>query len=297
MRRLAVLLLAAGLAGCATSAPPAPAPVAAAPAAPAADDVAAERIKPFQYLYGSAEAAALSIQTYHAMAEFARERVATRPRDSVVLAGDPGAGEARFVPCGDKPFAAVLDVDETALLNLGYEAMVADGRDSREVFQRWQTSGSSAVAPVPGALYAAEALRGLGVKLIFNSNRDAGTGESTIAQLAAAGFGPTVRGDTLYLRGDADGASGKDGRRAAIAEEYCVIAMAGDQLGDFADLFNERGLAVPARRALAGRGWATQLWGEGWFLLPNPVYGPALRGGIDDVFPADRRWDDPEGND
>lgn len=288
------MLVAAALAGCA-SAPPAP-PAAATPvaAAPAADDraLAAERVKPFQYLYGSAEAAAASIQTYHAMAEFARAAVAQRPPDSVVLAGDPAGGGARFVPCADKPFAAVFDVDETALLNLGYERVVAEGRDSREVFQRWQTSGSPAVAPVPGALYVVEALRGLGVKVIFNSNREAETGDSTMAQLAAAGFGSTVRGDTLYLRGDADGGSGKDGRRAAIAGKYCVIAMAGDQLGDFADLFNARELAVPARRALASRGWATQLWGEGWFLLPNPVYGPALRGAIDDLFPADKRWDD-----
>ena len=294
MRRTAVSLLAAGvLAGCAAVSPP------VAPAAPVAladtgGALAAERIKPFQYLYGSAEGAALSIQTYHAMAEFARAAVANRPRDSVVLAADPGPGDARFVPCGDKPFAAVLDVDETALLNLGYEAIVAEGRDSRDVFRRWQSSGSGAVAPVPGALYAVEALRALGVKVIFNSNRDAETGASTMAQLTAAGFGPTARGDTLFLRGDADGQSGKDGRRAAIAETYCVIAMAGDQLGDFADLFNARDLAVPARRALAGRGWATRLWGEGWFLLPNPVYGPAMRGGIDDVFPADKRWDDPD---
>jgi hypothetical protein len=34
------------------------------------------------------------------------------------------------------------------------------------------------------------------------------------------------------------------------------------------------------------------LWGHGWFVLPNPVYGTALKGDIDDVFPKDRRWTD-----
>ena len=74
--------------------------------------------------------------------------------------------------------------------------------------------------------------------------------------------------------------------------------MGGDQLGDFFDAFNARGLPVPERRQAAGRGWAAQLWGNGWFMLPNPAYGPSLQGGIDDIFPADKRWtDDTEGAD
>ena len=34
-------------------------------------------------------------------------------------------------------------------------------------------------------------------------------------------------------------------------------------------------------------------WGAGWFVLPNPVYGSSLKGGFDDVFPADKRWAPP----
>ena len=50
-----------------------------------------------------------------------------------------------------------------------------------------------------------------------------------------------------------------------------------------------RGLPVPERRRAAD-GWAAALWGAGWFMLPNPAYGPSLQGGIDDIFPADKRW-------
>ena len=64
---------------------------------------------------------------------------------------------------------------------------------------------------------------------------------------------------------------------------------AGDQLGDFSDLFNAP-MSVVARRQLAIHSSAAGLWGKGWFVLPNPVYGTALRGGPDDVFPADKRW-------
>jgi predicted secreted acid phosphatase len=255
--------------------------------------LAAERIKPFQYLYGSGEAGAVSIQTYHALVDLARARVAQRPTDSVVLAEGSTLADARFVPCGDKPLAAVFDVDETVLLNLGLEARAAAGEPtSGDMLGRWAASGSPAVAPVPGAVFALDALRELGVAVILNTNRNADEADGTAAQIAAAGLGRFVHLDTLFLRGDADGKPGKDGRRSAIAARYCVIAMGGDQLGDFSDLFNARGLPVPERRRAAASGWAAPLWGAGWFMLPNPAYGPSLQGGIDDIFPADKRWTD-----
>ncbi len=84
-------------------------------------------------------------------------------------------------------------------------------------------------------------------------------------------------------------------RHAAIAARYCVVAMAGDQLGDFSDLFNVRTLSVPDRRRAAASGRFASLWGNGWFMLANPVYGPSIRGNFDEVFPADKRWSDPQG--
>jgi len=69
--------------------------------------------------------------------------------------------------------------------------------------------------------------------------------------------------------------------------------MVGDQIGDFSDLFNVRNLPVQVRRRAAGSGNFARMWGEGWFMLPNPVYGPGLRGGFDEVFPADKQWSDP----
>jgi predicted secreted acid phosphatase len=294
-RALTLLAAYASVAGCATAAPPAPTAAPVVATAASADTVAAERIKRFQYLYGSGEAGAVSIQTYHALVAFARERVARRPANSVVLAAGSTLADARFVPCGDKPLAAVFDVDETVLLNLGVEVGEATGTSRRGALDRWAESGSPAVAPVPGAKFALDALREMGVAVIFNTNRDNTAAAGTAAQLEAVGLGPAVHRENLFLRGDADGAPGKDGRRAAIGARYCVIAMGGDQLGDFADMFNARGLPVAERRQTATRGWAAQLWGEGWFMLPNPAYGPSLQGTIDDIFPADKRWTDPEG--
>jgi predicted secreted acid phosphatase len=263
------------------------------PADANADPVAAERIKPFQYLYGSAEAAGLSIQTWHALVEHARQKVRHRPKDSVILAEGSTLDNPRFVRCGRKPFAAVFDVDETVILNLGLEANAAAGVSSGGMVGRWGSSGSPAVAPVPGAVYGVNALRKMGVTVIFNTNRGKGSADATAAQIAAAGFGRPVHLKTLYLAGDDTMGSRKDGRRWTIAKDYCVIAMAGDQLVDISDLFNAKDLPVTERRQAATRGWAAQMWGAGWWVLPNPVYGSGLQGGLDEIFPADKRWTDP----
>ncbi|MEO5938259.1 MAG: hypothetical protein ABIQ43_04540, partial [Sphingomonas sp.] len=67
----------------------------------------------------------------------------------------------------------------------------------------------------------------------------------------------------------------------------------GDQLGDFSDLFNAPGFDPAARRTLAQGRAVKMLWGHGWFVLPNPVYGSGLKGDLDTVFPRDKRWSDP----
>lgn len=261
-------------------------------AATAADPLAAARIKPFQYLYGSAEAAGISIQAWHALVDYARQKVRHRPKDSVVLADGATFDNPRFIPCGKKPLAAVFDVDETVILNLGLEANDAAGQSSGGMVGRWAQSGSSAVAPVPGAVYGINALRKMGVTVIFNTNRGKNSADGTAAQIEAAGFGKTERLKTLYLAGDDSMGARKDGRRWTIAKDYCVIVLAGDQLVDISDLFNPPGISVADRRQAASHGWVAQMWGNGWFVLPNPVYGSALRGTIDEIFPADKRWND-----
>jgi len=253
-----------------------------------------------QYLYGSGEAAALSIQAYQALWNYLKVEIGYR-RDksqvrSVVLAPGSTLENPRFEPCGKRPMAVVLDVDETALLNLGYEreeAAHGGGYDAAR-WTRWEQTGADKVAAVPGAAEALAAARREGFTVIFNSNRSVGSAAQTAAALDHAGLGPAALFDTLWLRGEGE-PSGKDARRQKIAQRYCVVAMAGDQLGDFSDLFNARDLPVAERRRAAGTGAFARLWGNGWFMLSNPVYGPGLRGGFEDVFPAATRWADPQG--
>jgi 5'-nucleotidase (lipoprotein e(P4) family) len=252
-----------------------------------------------QYLYGSGEAAALSYQAYlgviDAIIAKSSDRAVGQSVFSVVLRPDATLDAPTFETCDKKPLAVVLDIDETALLNLGYEAddSQRSGPYDQSRWERWEKTGAGAVAATPGMIELARVAAASGVTLVFNSNRMAANAAQTEAALTGAGLGPVVHLKNLWLQGDAGTGSAKDARRAAIAAKYCVIAMAGDQLGDFSDLFNASGLDPIARRGLAQGRAVKMLWGHGWFILPNPVYGSGLKGDLDTVFPRDKRWIDP----
>ena len=237
-----------------------------------------------------ARARASSLQAYRRLPRLRPRRGAqARPRDSVVLADGSTLAAPRFVPCGDKPLAVVLDADETAIQNLGYE--YAEASAAARLRPRSGTAGeqtgADAVAPMPGAVTALRALREAGVTMIFNTNRLAAHAAQTAAALERRRPRPGGPRRDAVPAGRRRAGIGQGPRRARIAERYCVIAMAGDQLGDFSDLFNVRTLAYPSAGGADLPAPFASLWGNGWFMLSNPVYGTELRGDFDDVFPPD----------
>lgn len=296
MRASILFTSAAGLAltGCTSTVTNYAAPPPQAQAAITDDSDALDTVR---WLYGSGEAAGASIQAFRQLSDYATAKARQRSIPQSVMMGLPDASGGVGEPsCRDdnriKPLAVVFDVDETLLLNLGAEYQKARSGSAfdPEIWDQWERSGSRESAPVPGAVTALRALRAAGITPVFNTNRAAANAAQTEAAINAAGLGPAVHGQTLFLRGDDATGSGKDARRARIAESWCVIALAGDNLGDFADVFNENGVGVQDRRRLAGRGQFATLWGNGWFLLPNPVYGASIRGTIGEIFPPDARW-------
>ncbi|MBY6219338.1 5'-nucleotidase, lipoprotein e(P4) family [Qipengyuania aquimaris] len=285
MRAALVSIAALSLAACQTV------PDAAAPATGL--DAAAP--SSMQWLYGSGEAAGASIQAWRGIADYAIARSRERRVPQSVSMGIGGeVAEPQSCARGDswKPLAVVFDVDETVILNQGYEywATTTGASFSKETWEKWEKTGASYVRPVPGAVTGIRRLREAGITPVFNTNREFSP-EGAARAIAAAGLGEAIHRDTLFLRGDDGVNSGdKDGRRALIAERYCVIALAGDNLGDFADVFNDDSRTPPERRERAARGDLAQLWGNGWFVLPNPVYGYSLKGTMGEVFPEGTRW-------
>jgi 5'-nucleotidase (lipoprotein e(P4) family) len=277
------MALASGLAlaGCAMTPPPG-----------AVSPVPEQPGRQYRWLLGSGEAAALSRQAHSAMAAYTVAR-ASGAADSVVLATGATPEAPRWAECGTKPRAVVYDIDETVLLNTGanYDsARRGDPPFDPARWSKWEQGGARLVEAVPGAVEAIGAIRAAGVTVIYNSNRDNAHAAETAAALASVGLDGAVAGETLFLKGDVAPGSAKDPRRAAIAERYCVVAMAGDNLGDFADAFNDRALSVAARRGLAQTPAIRDKWGAGWFLIPNSLYGAWEGAGYDDLFPADKRW-------
>ena len=289
MMKLRLTLAASTLAlGACATVPAAEAPLASAPAVTLESDAPDS----MRWLYGSGEAAAVSIQSWRMLADYATARARERRIPQAVPMGLDGGVSQPSCMEGDKlkPLAVVFDVDETVILNQGYEYWLALGNSySRETWRKWEETGAALARPVPGAVTGIRRLREAGITPVYNTNRQYSP-EGAARAIEVAGLGPAVHLDTLYLRGDDGGGSGKDGRRAMIAAKYCVIALAGDNLGDFADIFNEEGREPSARRQLAARGDYAQLWGNGWFALPNPVYGDSITGTIGEVFPPDQRW-------
>ena len=283
MRTIMTSIAALALAGCVTT----PAPEAPVASADAPDTM--------QWLYGSGEAAGASIQSWRNIADYAIARSRERRVPQSVAMGVGGAiAEPASCARGDswKPLAVVFDVDETVILNQGYEYWTTSTGNSfsKETWEKWEKTGASYIRPVPGAVTGIRRLREAGITPVFNTNREFSP-EGAARAIAAAGLGEAVHRDTLFLRGDDGVNSGdKDGRRALIAERYCVVALAGDNLGDFADVFNDDARTPLERRELAARGDLAQLWGNGWFVLPNPVYGYSLKGTVEQVFPEGTRW-------
>ncbi len=289
--RGAPLGLALLLGACAATPPARPA---VAPVSPA--------LQATTWTYGSAEAAMLAETSFRALVDKAESRLGALHFGSgfeSAIVRDLEGDKVRLREC-DLSFhrpAVVFDIDETLAWNMGAQAdqaRRAAGFDPRR-WDQWEREGGELLVAVPGAVAAVEALRRLGITPVFNSNRSAAHAAETARALARLGFGAAVHGETLWLAGDADGSSRKHGRRVAIAERYCVLAQVGDQMGDFVDAIDfapDGRRHSPAERTRMAAGVFARLWGERWFLIPNPIYGrwndPPLS--LDDVVPESARW-------
>lgn len=293
MKRALPLLSLAVLAACQITAPSAPQPqsVAMAPEAPVAAEAAPSAGE--QWLLGSAEARIIMVQTWNEIAAYVEQQAAARPNASVILAPGATPDAPEYLACGDRPLAAVFDADETLIWNTGSTgAFRRMGMEyTPAIWSDWERTGAGKAVAIPGALDGLARIRAAGVEVIVNTNREAANVEGNIETLRAAGIGDFVHGSTLFLKGDTPGGSAKDGRRYAISENYCVIALVGDQLGDIADIFNDKSLRPAGRLALSEAPAFDAMWGKGWFLLPNPLYGPSIAGTMDEIFPPETYWE------
>jgi 5'-nucleotidase (lipoprotein e(P4) family) len=154
---------------------------------------------------------------------------------------------------GKKP-AIIVDVDETVLDNTAYEArMILDGTKYPEGWVSW--GKEAAASEVPGAKDFLNYAAAKGVTIFYVTNRVAELKEATKKNLTKLG-----------IHWDSD----KGPRRTLVGNEYRVLLMAGDNLGDFVDA-KENNLS-PSNRANIVKAYA-DYWGVKWFMLQNIAYG------------------------
>ncbi|MFQ5994832.1 MAG: 5'-nucleotidase, lipoprotein e(P4) family [Acidiferrobacterales bacterium] len=175
-----------------------------------------------------------------------------------------------------KPLAVILDLDETVLNNSGYSAhLIQNGlKHSQALWQTWNRNNVDNIGLVPGAKTFIKAVQQKNVHVAFISNRSEKIRDVTVEILVNLGLGEEqdlLDRDTLRLL-LRKGSGSKRARRQTVMHNYEVIALLGDNLGDFSDDFRS-----PTVKSIAERQYKVQQhnarWGTRWFVLPNSTYG------------------------
>jgi len=191
---------------------------------------------------------------------------------------------------GKLPPAVILDIDETVLSTLPYQAWLLKNEQAFAPISWHAWISEASAEALPGALDFVHYAMEKGVTVFYLSNR-AGRGAFdsnrngridpgeeqvnikafTVSNLLKLGFLPqqgTSNEDSVLLRAETDrdgkakkgwASSDKTVRREFLAAGYRVVLVMGDNLNDFSRHINPE--SQGAR------------WGRSWILLPNPSYG------------------------
>ena len=164
--------------------------------------------------------------------------------------------------------AIIVDVDETVLDNSFYQAMLLKNRQNHNA-QRWLDWVNRAEATaIPGAVEFLRYAASRGVRVFYITNRKQVEKAGTAANLRKLGF-PNVNDQTLLVRTDASNSS-KEPRRLAVGAKFRVVLLMGDNLNDFAEVF-DKSKTVADRLAATDRN--KEQFGTRFIVLPNAMYG------------------------
>ncbi len=225
-----------------------------------------------RWVSDSAEYRALSTQVYRAASMALPALIADETWSAI-----PYQANAENLPP-----AIIMDIDQTLVnsvdFQLGYEPPFTD-----EKFDDW--NASHVATPVAGAPEFVTLARASGVRVFFLTNRSCNaTADSscvqkpiTVQDLNEAGI-PAEDADVSLAGERPNWGAEKKVRRDYIAENYRVIMLFGDDLGDFIPCVRRTPVApCTTGGTIANRFELTAehdaYWGVGWYLLPNPMYG------------------------
>lgn len=219
-----------------------------------------ERLNAVLWMQGSAEYHALALNTYAQ----ATKAIAPALADKTWSAALEQIGTYTALPP-----AIIVDIDETILDNLPFQAqLIKDGKPfNQKDWEQW-TQRASAV-PLPGAKAFLDAAQAQGVTIFYVTNREATQEQDTRENLLKQQLPLRTDIDVVLTKNENGwNSSDKSSRRTYIVRNFRVIALVGDDFGDF----SSGAKGKPQDRVELAKTYES-LWGKKWFLLPNPVYG------------------------
>ena len=224
------------------------------------------------YAQSSAEYDANNIQTYTG-AKLALDVALTEKNWTAAI-----EQKGNFV---DKPPAVILDIDETVLNNIPFQARaIIKGEGYPNGWIEWMLEeASTSVAGVKDFLDYAERK---GIKVFYVTNRVAIAEEATRNNLKKLGLPLDTDRDVLLMKNENGWTSDKVSRRQLIAEDYRILLLIGDQLGDFIPL-EEATVNIDSRKAISKK--YKDMWGKKWFMITNPIYGRWEASIYNNVYP------------
>ena len=162
--------------------------------------------------------------------------------------------------------AVIVDVDETVLDNSAYQAMLVKTRRAYESKSWNDWCKKEQAAAIPGAVEFLRYANSRGVRVFYVTNRRESEKQCTARNLRQVGF-PDVSDETVLVR---TGTSSKQPRRDDVARKHRVVLLMGDNLNDFAEIF-ENSKTIESRLAATNQNKSN--FGTRFIVLPNVMYG------------------------
>ena len=224
------------------------------------NSVQAQSMLAVLYAQSSAEYEANNLQTF-AGAKLALEKALVNKNWTAAIEQKEDFSE--------KPPAVILDIDETVLNNIPFQARaIIKGESYPNGWVEWMLEeASTSVAGVSEFLKYADSK---GIKIFYVTNRIAIAEEATRNNLKKLGLPFDTDRDVLLMKNENGWTSDKVSRRELIAQDYRILLLIGDQLGDFISL-DEATAGMDSRKEIAAK--YEEMWGKKWVMITNPIYG------------------------
>ncbi len=163
------------------------------------------------------------------------------------------------------PKAVVVDIDETVVDNSPFTVhCIRTGKGySKALWKEW--TDKAVAQATPGSLEFLKYAKSKGVETFYISNRSVKATDSTLKNLQALGFPFADKKHFLFKTTTSD----KTARRNKVLKTHDILIFAGDNIGDFDVLFEDRSENYGFEHVDKYR----KMFGSKYIVLPNPMYG------------------------